>query len=72
MYTATIGLIFFASTQIVTPRWPALVCLGAAALQLAWQVLTLDINNPANCLRRFQSNRDFGLLILAALLLQLA
>jgi len=71
MYALTFALITFVSLRIVVPGWPALVCLGAAGLHLIWQVVTLDINDPANCLRRFQSNRDFGLLILASLLLQL-
>ena len=70
MYFLTIALIAYASMRIVMPGWPALVALGLAAMHLAWQVLTLNINSPANCLRRFQSNRDFGLLVLAALLLQ--
>jgi 4-hydroxybenzoate polyprenyltransferase len=32
-------------------------------LQMSWQVATLDINDPANCLRRFRSNRDVGLAV---------
>ncbi len=70
MYALTMALLVTASFRFVTPTWPALVPLIAAGLHLAWQVLTLDINNPANCLKRFQSNRDFGLLIFASLLLQ--
>ncbi len=42
--------------------------LGFAAL-LAWQVARLDINDPALCLRLFKSNRDAGLILFAALLL---
>jgi 4-hydroxybenzoate polyprenyltransferase len=42
--------------------------LALAALHLAWQIRTLDIDDPANCLRRFRSNRDLGLLVLVALL----
>jgi 4-hydroxybenzoate polyprenyltransferase len=34
-----------------------------ASLQMAWQVTTLDTNDAANCLRRFRSNRDVGLVI---------
>jgi 4-hydroxybenzoate polyprenyltransferase len=49
--------------------WPTRIFLIAAAGQLAWQVVTLKTDDPANCLKRFRSNRDFGLLILAALLL---
>jgi len=46
--------------------------LGAAAGHLIWQVLTVDIDTAPNCLKRFKSNRDFGLLIaLAALAAQI-
>ena len=44
----------------------------AAACQLVWQVKTLDIDNADNCLRRFRSNRDFGLIVLAAILIDMA
>jgi 4-hydroxybenzoate polyprenyltransferase len=50
-------------------RLPSMIALGLAAAHLAWQVLTLDIDDPANCLRRFRANRDFGLLVLVAILL---
>jgi 4-hydroxybenzoate polyprenyltransferase len=70
MYMLTIMIIAYASMRIITPGWPSLVALGLAALHLVWQVATLNINSPANCLRRFRSNRDFGLLILASLMLQ--
>ncbi len=70
MYLLTISIIAYASLRIITPSWPSLAFLGLAGLHLAWQVLTLNIDSPANCLRRFKSNRDFGLLVLASLLLQ--
>lgn len=34
--------------------------LALIALQLAWQVATLDTTDARNCLRRFRSNRDVG------------
>jgi 4-hydroxybenzoate polyprenyltransferase len=43
-----------------------LIYFGAvvlASLQMAWQVTTLDTNDAGNCLRRFRSNRDVGLVI---------
>jgi 4-hydroxybenzoate polyprenyltransferase len=43
--------------------------LGLAAVHLAWQVRTLDLDDPASCLARFRSNREFGLLVFLALLL---
>ena len=39
---------------------------GVASLHLVWQVVTLDINNPKNCLERFSSNRDYGLMVFVA------
>ncbi|MBX3506266.1 MAG: 4-hydroxybenzoate octaprenyltransferase [Parvibaculum sp.] len=41
-----------------------LLAVGAALL--VWQIVTLDINDPARCLRLFRSNRDFGLILFAA------
>lgn len=70
MYALTMTLIAYASTRIFLPGRLSLVLLAAGAAHLIWQVATLDINNPANCLKRFKSNRDFGLLILASLVLQ--
>jgi len=45
--------------------WPV---LGLAAGHLAWQLAKLEIDNPANCLRLFRSNRDFGALLFIAIL----
>src|SRR5262249_8374467 len=36
------------------------ICLGLGAVHLTWQVLTLDVNDPQNCLDRFRSNHGFG------------
>lgn len=41
--------------------------LALVGLQLAWQVSSLDIADPRNCLRRFRSNRDVGLAIFLGL-----
>ncbi|WP_072372819.1 4-hydroxybenzoate octaprenyltransferase [Hyphomicrobium sp. NDB2Meth4] len=38
-----------------------------ASLQMAWQVTTLNINDGENCLRRFRSNRDVGVVIFIGL-----
>lgn len=39
------------------------------AAHLAWQVMRLDINDPAHCLMLFKSNRDAGLILFGAMLL---
>jgi 4-hydroxybenzoate polyprenyltransferase len=43
--------------------------LVAFAAHLAWQVLRLDIDDPAHCLVLFKSNRDAGLILFGAMLL---
>lgn len=47
-------------------HWAFYPALLPAAAHLAWQVATVDIHDPKNCLARFKSNRDFGLLLFAA------
>jgi 4-hydroxybenzoate polyprenyltransferase len=42
--------------------------LALPALHFAWQIRTLDIDDPVSCLRRFRSNRELGLLVFVALL----
>ena len=69
-YALAFGLIVYASVRVITPGLPSQVLLGMAGLHLIWQVATLDINDAANCLHRFKSNRNFGVLILLALLFQ--
>jgi 4-hydroxybenzoate polyprenyltransferase len=49
-------------------RWPAGIGLAAFAAHLVWQIIRLEIGDPALCLRIFQSNRDAGLLLFAGLL----
>jgi len=44
--------------------------LIAFAAHLAWQVVRLDINDSAHCLKLFKSNRDTGLILFAAMLLE--
>lgn len=46
--------------------------LALIALQLAWQVSTLDISDAGNCLRRFRSNRDVGFALFLGLVADMA
>jgi len=46
--------------------------LFAFAANLAWQVMRLDIDDPVHCLKQFKSNRDAGLILFAAMLLDAA
>jgi len=49
--------------------WIFYVGLAAFAAHLGWQVARLNIDDPAHCLVLFKSNRDAGLILFGALLL---
>jgi 4-hydroxybenzoate polyprenyltransferase len=54
--------------ELAGARWLAWIGLAAFAAHLVWQIVRLDIADPALCLRIFKSNRDAGLLLFAGLL----
>ena len=66
-YAATVALIIAAGFS-AEHRWAIVAAGGVAALHFAWQVLTVDLDDPANCLSRFQSNRWIGWIVLVGLL----
>lgn len=41
-----------------------------AGLQLAWQAKFVDLDDPVDCLAKFKSNRYFGLILFAGILLE--
>lgn len=49
--------------------WPFHAALAAAALHFVWQVATIDLDDPRDCLAKFKSNRDAGLTIAIACLI---
>lgn len=49
--------------------WLAWLGLAGFAAHLAWQIKSLDIYDGALCLRLFRSNRDAGLILFAALVI---
>ena len=61
-------LLFWSAGQVAGLGWPYLIAMAAVAGHFAWQILTLDIDDPANCLKRFHANRFVGWLILAGIL----
>jgi 4-hydroxybenzoate polyprenyltransferase len=44
-------------------HWPFWIALAATSVHLAWQVATLVIDDPDNCLVRFKANRMVGWLL---------
>ena len=64
-YGAAIVLLALAGWQAsLSPPFYGL--LAASGVQLAWQAARIDIDDPADCLMMFKSNRVFGWLVLAA------
>lgn len=64
-YALTIALAAIAG-WLAGLNWTFYPALLPAVAHLTWQVATLDIHDPQNCLVRFKSGRDFGLLLFAA------
>jgi 4-hydroxybenzoate polyprenyltransferase len=57
-----------ASGYLAGLAWPFFALLVISGAHVAWQVAKVDIGNPSDCLMKFKSNREFGFLILAAIL----
>jgi 4-hydroxybenzoate polyprenyltransferase len=78
--TATMLAIFYAVAVVLIGiaglmaggGWIFLVGLIAFAVQLGSQVVRLDIDDSAHCLMLFRSNRDAGLMLFAAMLIDAA
>jgi 4-hydroxybenzoate polyprenyltransferase len=67
-YALTVGLLAVAGRLAGLSPWFFAALLLPAGM-LAQQVLTLDIRDPALCLRLFKANRDVGLAVALAILI---
>jgi 4-hydroxybenzoate polyprenyltransferase len=67
-YGGTVALLALAGV-LAHIAWPFYLGLAAAAGLLAWQVATLKLDEPGDCLAKFKSNALVGLLLFAGLLL---
>ncbi|KAA3462554.1 4-hydroxybenzoate polyprenyltransferase, mitochondrial-like [Gossypium australe] len=65
---ASIGTLTLAAYNAAL-GWPFYVFLAAASGQLGWQIRTVNLSSPADCNRKFVSNKWFGVLILSGILL---
>ncbi|RDV04860.1 4-hydroxybenzoate octaprenyltransferase [Undibacter mobilis] len=70
-YSAAVVLIGIACVM-AGASWITLLGLAGFAVHLGWQVRRIDIDDPALCLTLFRSNRDAGLLLFAAMLIDAA
>jgi 4-hydroxybenzoate polyprenyltransferase len=65
-YVATL-LLLAAVGLALGLAWPYQLGLALGAMQLFWQVSTLDLGDPDDCLAKFKSNRLFAWIILAGI-----
>ncbi len=67
VYAASVAVLALAGWFAGLGAWfyPALIL---PAVLLAWQVITLDIHDPAHCLTLFRANREVGLAVGLAIL----
>ncbi len=61
------ALLFLAAGAAVEIDWPFYLAVAGVAVHFAWQIATLDIDDPAGCLLRFKSNRYVGWILLAGI-----
>jgi 4-hydroxybenzoate polyprenyltransferase len=66
-YTTTVILLLLAGV-LANLYWPFYLGLFLGSLQLVWQIKSINITDPKNCLSRFKSNRNFGLIIMAGII----
>ena len=69
-YSITILLLFIIGWLIGTSVIYQ-TAVAMATLHAGWQISTLDINNPDNCLTRFRSNNIFGIIIFVGITLDM-
>jgi 4-hydroxybenzoate polyprenyltransferase len=69
VFFAVAAALFLAAGLAAGLAWPFLAAVAAVALQFAWQTLAVDLDDPADCLGKFKSNRWAGWILLAGLAL---
>lgn len=65
-YSLAIAL-WAVAASMAGASWITFAGLLAVALHFTWQVATLDVDQPANCLKRFRANREVGALVFIGL-----
>ena len=70
LYSGTLVL-FALAYWLAGAGWPPYLGLAAGCAHMIWQIKALDIDDPDNCLRLFQSNNAFGWVLFGGLVADL-
>jgi 4-hydroxybenzoate polyprenyltransferase len=66
-FYAAAFLLFAAAGHLGGLGWPFAIGLSAVSAHFFWQVRTVRLDAPKDCLAKFRSNRDLGLILFAAI-----
>lgn len=66
-YTAT-AVLLAAAGWAAGLGWPYYAALAVGTGHFVWQLITIDIDSPADCLAKFHANRYFGFIVLAGMI----
>lgn len=67
-YTGSVGLLAL-SGALAELGWPFYAVLVAVAAHFAWQVSSLSLDDPKDCLAKFRSNQIIGITVFGAIVL---
>lgn len=59
---------FGVGVALAGAHWPAFLAVLGVALHLAWQIASVDLDNPSDCLDKFRSNRWIGWILLTGII----
>ncbi|XP_018051380.1 PREDICTED: 4-hydroxybenzoate polyprenyltransferase, mitochondrial [Atta colombica] len=72
-YLSGFGIVMIASLItsgiLTTQTWPYYTALGLIAAHINNQIYTLNINNPTDCMKKFVSNQNLGMILFIGIVL---
>jgi 4-hydroxybenzoate polyprenyltransferase len=61
-------VLFGSAMALADLGWPAMLGVAGVASHLGWQLRSVDLDDPADCLAKFRSNRWIGWILLVGIL----
>jgi 4-hydroxybenzoate polyprenyltransferase len=64
----SVAAVLLFAVALVGLGWAAWIALALVACHLAWQIVAVDLDDPADCLAKFHSNRWIGWILLIGII----